>query len=147
MNAPDSADESTPLREILATLNAMKERIEALVDSSQTKDTRLELLLLNEIQNVEARDSKRYFPGMIPDELYCAVALAGEVGEVSNYIKKYRRGSITWAELIEHMRQELPDVLIYLVMLADAVDVWLGDAYLEKKAFNEDRFGNPTDSE
>lgn len=96
---------------------------------------------LHEIQTREVEDTTHYFPEWGSIEYLC-LALAGEVGEAANDIKKWSRGSITRDEVEERLASELPDILIYLVMLAHEANVDLEEAYKEKKAFNEQRFRN-----
>jgi len=49
------------------------------------------------------------------DERFLALALAGEVGELANMIKKRWRDS---AVLVEEIRDEIADIRIYLELLA-----------------------------
>lgn len=95
---------------------------------------------LKEIQSVEGSDSKHYFPHLSEGPVYLGVALAGEVGEVCNEIKKWARDDFPVAELRERLRKELPDVLIYLVMLADHLNLDLEADYKEKKEYNDRRY-------
>ena len=66
-------------------------------------------------------------------------ALAGEVGEAANLIKKRRRGEDIPTELIA---KELADVQAYLVLLAECLLIDLEEATIAK--FNEvsDRVGS-----
>lgn len=98
---------------------------------------------LRDIQSAEATDSKHYFPTLDQGYTYLGIALAGEVGEACNFIKKYERGSISETELVEELGKELADILIYLVMLADRAGVDLEVAYTDKKEFNEQRYRKP----
>lgn len=95
---------------------------------------------LSWIQRREAEDTSHYFPELKGGYAYLGVALAGEVGEICNNIKKYERGSMTMTELIDTLHEELPDVLIYLVMLADFANLDLEAAYAQKKEYNERRY-------
>lgn len=102
---------------------------------------------LRMIQKIEAADSSHYFPDVSNELVYLACALAGEVGEACNNIKKNYRGSIPRAFLTDLLRSELADVLIYLVMLAEAAGVDLTEAWQDKKEFNDARYiGPPTTS-
>ncbi len=101
---------------------------------------------LLDIQQDEAQDSKIYFPTHTPNPLFLGVALAGEVGETCNDIKKYQRGDFDFVELAGRLRDELPDILIYLVMLADVMKINLNTAYLTKKEYNDARFGSGSSS-
>ncbi|KAH8972174.1 hypothetical protein BDL97_02G181900 [Sphagnum fallax] len=64
------------------------------------------------------------------------LALVGEVGELSEIFQwkgEVPRGLADWNEADkEHLGEELSDVLLYLVRLADVCDVDLGDAALRK---------------
>lgn len=96
---------------------------------------------LSTIQIDEEESTNRFFPDLEQSYAYLGVAIAGEVGEVANLIKKYERGSMSELELIELLEGELPDILIYLVMLASHAGIDLEHVYLRKRAFNEHRFG------
>lgn len=79
-------------------------------------------MTLNDYQ-VRTKETKKR--GMGP--LYSAVALAGEVGEVCNEIKKHVRddkGTMT-EERLDKIILELGDVLWYLASLADDFGVTL----------------------
>ena len=96
---------------------------------------------LREIQRIEVDDSPHYFPDHNSSGLeYLGVALAGEVGEVCNEIKKWSRGDFPFSELQNRLSDELPDVLIYLVMLAGSLDIDLEEAWEEKKEYNDQRY-------
>lgn len=95
---------------------------------------------LAEIQEAEASDSKRYFPHLKEGPLYLGIALAGETGEVCNKIKKWARDDWSVSQLREEVKDELADVLIYLVMLADHLGIELEEEYHDKKDFNNDRY-------
>lgn len=97
---------------------------------------------LENIQIVEAQDTPRYFPSVDASVDYLAIALAGEVGEACNVVKKWLRGDFETNEFREFLYQELPDVLIYLVLLAEAAGFSLQDAYVDKKEYNNVRYGN-----
>ena len=97
---------------------------------------------LNQLQQIEADDSKNYFPEHEDSPFFLALALAGEVGEVCNYIKKHMRGDFKMDILQANLRAELPDILIYLVMLADNLGIDLETEYHIKKEYNDARFGS-----
>jgi len=59
-------------------------------------------------------------------------AVAGEVGEAANLIKKRRRGEVV---LVEDVAKELADAAIYLDLLAERMGIDLGAAVRSK--FNE----------
>ena len=97
---------------------------------------------LHQLQQIEADDSKDYFPEHEDSPFFLALALAGEVGEVCNKVKKYMRGDFDFEELQAQLDSELPDILIYLVMLSDNLGIDLEEQYHIKKEFNDARFGS-----
>lgn len=65
-----------------------------------------------------------------------AGALAGEVGELANFLKKVRRGDLPWdAQTQMEVSRELADVQIYLDLLAYRAGIDLGLATTAK--FNQ----------
>lgn len=70
-------------------------------------------------------------------------SVTGELGELANWHKKYRRGDITEREWLSHAAKEIADVAIYLDILAYQMRLDLGAIIAEK--FNEvsDRVGCP----
>lgn len=101
--------------------------------------------------------------GSIEDQAFLALALAGEVGELANIVKKLwrqdaaaaapRRGLarlLFWrrhnaaarqAELLAAAREECADVLIYLVLIAAALDVDLElAAWLKQNRVLDERY-------
>lgn len=95
---------------------------------------------LIKIQREVNDDTEKWFPSTKDDVCYLGLCLAGEVGEVLNHIKKYERGSKNMAELRMDAADELADVLIYLAMLANALEVDLAYEYDRKRVINEARF-------
>lgn len=69
-------------------------------------------------------------------------AVVGELGEYSNFSKKFRRGDIDAEEFKKHAEKELADVVTYLDILAKQLGIDLGAAVMRK--FNEvsDRVGS-----
>jgi NTP pyrophosphatase (non-canonical NTP hydrolase) len=70
-------------------------------------------------------------------------ALAGEVGEAANFIKKMKRGDLTTEEGTALLAKELADVQCYLSLLAYRANIDLAKATISK--FNEvsKRIGSP----
>jgi len=62
-------------------------------------------------------------------------AVAGEVGEAANMLKKVRRGDMTIEEARPGLAKEFADIVTYLDILAKQSGVDLGQATIEK--FNE----------
>lgn len=82
--------------------------------------------------------------GQFHDPKSLLLALVGEVGEVAELMQWTREGAVA-AELgsgdgAQRIRDELADVFLYLVRLADVLDVDLADAAWKKLARNETRF-------
>jgi NTP pyrophosphatase (non-canonical NTP hydrolase) len=87
-----------------------------------------------------AEDSESWFPAHSNDVGFLSLAMAGEVGELANLVKKVVRGSHAEADLLPQMQEELVDVFIYLCNLAYVLDVDLIEAYRVKRATNLERF-------
>lgn len=92
-------------------------------------------------------NSERWFPGLhhdplLPLAVFYALGLGGEAGEVLDEIKKAFRtnGDLTQRD---NLAAELADVLTYLLLLADELDIDLIAAYQTKAAYNEARWGQP----
>jgi NTP pyrophosphatase (non-canonical NTP hydrolase) len=100
-------------------------------------------------------DSNRWFPGEAQSLANQVLCMAGEVGEVANFVKKITRGSITEAEALDPeytvnilgkdtLQEEVVDVLIYLCNLLGNPafkDVDWQQVWEDKRDFNEQRFG------
>jgi len=72
--------------------------------------------------------------------LYIALALAGEVGELANVVKKLERGDTSYARALALVEEEAADVLIYLLKLAYQTGIDLEGAFLAKQRANAIRF-------
>jgi dCTP diphosphatase len=83
----------------------------------------------------QARDWVRFH-----DLKSLTLALTGEVGEVAELVQWLPVGVVPDGELWQRLGDELADVLLYLVRLADVAGVDLGQAALAKLARNEERF-------
>lgn len=68
---------------------------------------------------------------------YWCLALAGEVGELCNLVKKETRNRVT---LKEKITEEMADILIYLCMMANSLEVDLEEEYHRKQKKNIQRF-------
>lgn len=78
---------------------------------------------------------------------HIAIALAGEVGEFSNIVKKIDRrvmnlGGEVGDEDLSKLREELVDIFIYVLIGANLLDMDLGEAYLERLEYNKRRFAS-----
>ena len=72
--------------------------------------------------------------------LYVALALAGEIGELANVVKKLERGDITYEQALVQAEDEAADVLIYLLKLSYQTGIDLEAAFINKQRANEVRF-------
>ncbi len=70
-------------------------------------------------------------------------ALAGEVGELANVLKKVRRGDFTLEQVRPGVAAELADIQTYLDILAAKVGIDLGDATCKKWNEVSLRVGSP----
>ena len=59
-------------------------------------------------------------------------ALAGEVGEALNLVKKIKRGDFSEGDVREDIADELADILIYLDLLAARLGIDLSEATIRK---------------
>jgi NTP pyrophosphatase (non-canonical NTP hydrolase) len=89
-------------------------------------------------------DSERWFgdQGTHRSLAHHSLALAGEVGEFCNVIKKIDRGSLNIhdAEVRYRLAMEATDIYVYLLTIAGLLNVDLSKAYLHVRANNEKRF-------
>jgi NTP pyrophosphatase (non-canonical NTP hydrolase) len=97
------------------------------------------------IQCVE--DSDRWFGDSAitkgwPAMMHHTVAMAGEVGEFANIIKKVDRGSLNLGDAVvrKDLAFELVDIFIYVLNLAGIMGVDLEELYKLKRAENDQRF-------
>ena len=91
-----------------------------------------------------ATDGERWFPGKSQTLAFMALAMAGEVGEVANIVKKIERGSSSFHIVRDELEEEIVDVLIYLCNLMSLPEFYGTDwmkVWYEKRALNERRFG------
>ncbi|MCB1516098.1 MAG: MazG-like family protein [Hyphomicrobiaceae bacterium] len=92
-------------------------------------------LSLSQLRTANRARQRRWDPDSKITLLFWSTALAGEVGEACNVVKKLERQSLGLAgsaTSIDALREELADVLIYLDLLADAAGIDLSRATIEK---------------
>lgn len=102
---------------------------------------------IEEIAKAARENSERWFPalharaaeGSIDLAVFYTLGLAGEVGEVANLVKKFVRANVTPDAAT--LGDELADVFIYLLLLADEIGVDLVEEYKKKVVVNEERWG------
>jgi NTP pyrophosphatase (non-canonical NTP hydrolase) len=68
------------------------------------------------------------------------VCTVGELGEFSNVVKKIKRGCFTYHDKAPELKDELADIFIYIVKLANFLDFELDEIYLSKLKKNIERF-------
>lgn len=99
---------------------------------------------LNTLAGLCLTDSRRWFgdTNTTEDLGYMALAMAGEVGEFCNVVKKIERKSLdlsdakTWLML----SSELTDVLVYLLNIAGMLHIDLEKSFMAVRGANEKRF-------
>ncbi len=82
------------------------------------------------------------------DFLFLSTAIAGEVGEFANIVKKYYRtkekkvgvASDEDRDYISDMKKEIIDVFTYFLIIANHLDLDIEEGYLENLARNRKRF-------
>ncbi|MDC4675688.1 hypothetical protein NQ801_04165 [Acinetobacter baumannii] len=76
----------------------------------------------------------------LPALEHLVVCLLGELGEFSNILKKVVRGDYELNEVKDSLDEELVDVFIYLIKIANQFDVDLENGYLNKLEKNKLKF-------
>lgn len=73
---------------------------------------------------------------------FLIVAITGEVGELSNVVKKILRGDITLESARENIEDEIVDIFIYLIKICNQMSIDLESLFLSKLSDNANRFRN-----
>jgi NTP pyrophosphatase (non-canonical NTP hydrolase) len=71
---------------------------------------------------------------------HSVVCLVGELGEFANTLKKVNRGDTSYQDARANLEEELTDVFIYLMQIANQMGINLEDSYLRKLEKNRQRF-------
>lgn len=71
---------------------------------------------------------------------YAALALAGEVGELCNYLKKELRGDYSKQKEIE---AEVPDILFYLIQFCKSRGISISEEWDKKMLHNSIKYSRP----
>lgn len=96
---------------------------------------------LLELVRQAGNDNEVWFPKKASDAFYHAAAMAGEVGEVLNLLKKIERGDVyNEDEMAERLNDEVADVFTYLLSLCSTLGIDLELEYMKKRDYNELRF-------
>lgn len=87
-------------------------------------------------------DSKRWFPNVTDSIPHHTLAMAGEVGEFANIVKKIERGDLDIhdAATRNKLAMELTDVMVYLLNIAGLLRINLAVTYDVVRKHNEKRF-------
>lgn len=92
-------------------------------------------------------DSERWFgdsgtAGGVHGIIHHSLAMAGEVGEFCNIVKKIDRGSLSINDAVtrNQLAMELTDVFVYVLNLAGLLGVDLSKTYDVVRSNNEKRF-------
>lgn len=100
---------------------------------------------LQDIQNQCHDDSVKWFPVTAYDIPYMTLCMTGEVGEFANKVKKIiRRGELLTSDSLhrEDLCEELTDVFIYLMNIAELLGMDMEWWYAHKREKNAQRFAN-----
>lgn len=99
----------------------------------------------DELQEYVAAEGGPTFPSLLGSLEWYALALAGEVGEACNVIKKIRRddGERLTSERREHLQDELIDSLVYLMILLFRTGVPMNEAFARVRAAHEAFMARP----
>lgn len=104
-----------------------------------------DLLTIRDFQRDMISNSDRWFPNayetLASQVQVNVLGIAGEAGEVADVYKKFVRGSLTEEQMNEQLAEECIDLMHYLFQLLHVLDVDIAQAYIDKSAFNEERFG------
>ena len=96
-------------------------------------------LSFSDLREANRKRAEEYPSKVKMGTTFFGLALAGEVGELANFIKKEARDGVCKKAEIE---KEIADILIYLDLLANQYNINLSDVTISK--FNEvsDRIGS-----
>lgn len=68
------------------------------------------------------------------------VCMLGEFGEFSNIVKKIKRGDFNLLEKKEELNEEFIDMFIYMIKIANQLNINIEDEYIKKMKKNEKKF-------
>jgi NTP pyrophosphatase (non-canonical NTP hydrolase) len=98
--------------------------------------------ILLKIQKQCKDDSDRWFPQSANDLSVMTLGLCGETGEFADVLKKVARKSAEFPEVYESLKEELADVFIYLMNIAEILKMDMLGEYMKKRDKNVARFEN-----
>lgn len=91
----------------------------------------------HEVNTARSKADVKHSNDWTPMEWGCA--LSGETGELCNFLKKLRRGDKIPKK---HLAHEIGDIMTYLSLLADNLDIDLEGAIIEKFNIVSKRWGS-----
>jgi NTP pyrophosphatase (non-canonical NTP hydrolase) len=71
---------------------------------------------------------------------YLVLAIAGEVGETANIVKKIIRGDFSLKDKKNELETEIIDIFIYIIKLAYQMNIDIENVYLQKLKYNQRKF-------
>ena len=92
-------------------------------------------LRLAELRAANVARQAEWCPEQLPDLSFRGNELAAETGEACNVIKKLERERLGWVgsrDTVEHLGEELADVVITADLVANQADIDLGAAVIRK---------------
>ncbi|PWA80079.1 NTP pyrophosphohydrolase MazG [Artemisia annua] len=117
------------------------------MENQQEFSTKYKDVSLEELRNKLAEFAQVRNWGQYHSPRNLLLALVGEVGELSEIFQwkgEVEKGLPNWSsEEKEHLEEELSDVLLYLVQLADVCGLDLGQAALSKIVKNAEKYPLP----
>jgi NTP pyrophosphatase (non-canonical NTP hydrolase) len=89
------------------------------------------------------QDSFEWFPQVANNLVHQTLAMAGEVGEVANIVKKLERGDLNLRDASTKIAlvNELTDTYIYLLNIAGMLNLDLSRTFYQIRSKNSIRFG------
>lgn len=95
----------------------------------------MKTLLFEELRTANIKRQAEWCPDQTPDLSFRGNELAGETGEACNVIKKLERARQGWrgsTDTVEHLAEELADVIICVDLIALQLGIDLGAAVRDK---------------
>jgi len=98
--------------------------------------------IIADIQKQCMEDSIAWFPNSANDLTALTLGMCGETGEFAEIVKKVARGSRILDDAVPDLQEELVDVFIYVMNLAELLCVDMVAHYVDKREKNIARFGS-----
>ena len=73
---------------------------------------------------------------------FLIICIMGELGELSNTVKKVVRGDFHLDTKKEQIEEEITDIFIYVVKLCNQLNIDLEANFIKKLEYNKERFKN-----